>query len=97
MQMSGNIRREIADRVLARMRERGFAADQDDAFMNLIDDWTLGLVEMAECRSRYAGIMRNRRQERRNDELSVLPNDRNNASSEDDRIPVPIPTLLATS
>jgi hypothetical protein len=79
------------------MRERGFAADQDDAFMNLIDDWTLGLAEMAECRSRYAGIMRNRRQERRNDELSVLPNDRNNASSEDDRIPVPIPTLLATS
>jgi hypothetical protein len=22
--------------------------------MNLIDDWTLGLIEMAECRSRYA-------------------------------------------
>ncbi|TDK31233.1 hypothetical protein E2F50_19980 [Rhizobium deserti] len=64
--MSGNVRREIADRVLARMHERGFAADHDDAFMNLIDDWTLGLVEMAECRSRYSEILRERRQARRN-------------------------------
>ena len=39
--MSGHRWREIADRALAQMRERGFAAEQDHAFMNLIDDWTL--------------------------------------------------------
>jgi hypothetical protein len=65
IQMPEIIRREIADRVTARMRERGFAADQDCAFMNLIDDWT-HLIDMAECRSRYAEIMRERRQARRN-------------------------------
>jgi hypothetical protein len=85
MQVSGNIRREIADRVLARMRERGFAAEfaaeQDSAFMNLIDDWTLGLIEMAECRSRYAGIVRERKRASNNTvELAVLLNDGDSAS-----------------
>jgi hypothetical protein len=68
------------------MRERGFAAEQDSAFMNLIDDWTLGLIEMAECRSRYAGIMRKRRRAHRNPvELAVLSNGWNSASSENER------------
>jgi hypothetical protein len=57
------------------MRERGFPADQDNAFMTLIDDWTLGLIEMAECRSRYAGIIRERRHAHRNTmALAVLRN-----------------------
>jgi hypothetical protein len=81
----GNTRREIADRVLERMRERGFNAEQDNAFMNLINDWTLGLIEMAECRSRYAGIMRQRRRTSRNTmELAVLRTDRDGARSEND-------------
>jgi hypothetical protein len=67
------------------MRERGFAADQDNAFMNLIDDWTLGLIEMAECRARYAGIMRERKRASRNTmELAFLRNAGDSARSEDD-------------
>jgi hypothetical protein len=92
--MSSNVRREIADRVLARMRERGFPADQDNAFMTLIDDWTLGLIEMAGCRSRYAGIIRERRHAHRNTmALAVLRNAGDNFVARMTRTPsLPHPT-----
>jgi hypothetical protein len=77
------------------MRERGFAADQDCAFMNLIDDWT-HLIDMAECRSRYAEIMRERRQARRNTkELAVLQDD--SARTENDPNSPHTPSLPPTT
>jgi hypothetical protein len=58
-------RREIADRVMARIRERGLVMDQDRDVMNLIDDWTAGLIEMPECRQRYLGVLCRRKQDGR--------------------------------
>jgi hypothetical protein len=58
-------RREIADGVMARICERGLVMDKDRDFMNLINEWTAGLIEMPECRQRYLAVLCRRKQDRR--------------------------------
>jgi hypothetical protein len=53
-------RQEIVEKVLARIQSQGVAIDKDQGFLALIDDWILGRVSLAECRSRYVSILARR-------------------------------------
>jgi hypothetical protein len=54
--MSNETRRRIADRVLERMRARGFPLDRDPELMALIDRWCEGDMEMHECHRQYLAL-----------------------------------------
>ena len=58
--MSNETRRRIADRVLERMRARGFPLDHDPELMALIDRWCEGDMEMHECQRQYLALKERR-------------------------------------
>lgn len=51
-------RREIADRVIARWKERGFALDADPHYMQIVELWIACEIGGAEMRERYAQLLR---------------------------------------
>ncbi|QWW72473.1 hypothetical protein [Rhizobium sp. WYJ-E13] len=57
-------RKEIADRVIARWKERGFALDADPHYMQIVELWIAGEIGGAEMRERYARLLRLRGDER---------------------------------
>ncbi|RWX78971.1 hypothetical protein EPK99_10375 [Neorhizobium lilium] len=71
--MTMETRRRIADKVLARMRERGFPMDQDADFTNLIDLWVAGEIAMSECHRRYLGLVQHRNETLRKAGRPPLP------------------------
>jgi hypothetical protein len=56
-------RREIADRVIARWKERGFVLDADLLYMRLVELWIDGEIGGREMRQRYAQLLRQRADE----------------------------------
>jgi hypothetical protein len=57
-------KREIADRVIARWKERGFVLDADPHYMRLVELWIEGEIDGPEMRQRYAQLLRDRAAER---------------------------------
>jgi len=57
-------KREIADRVIARWKDRGFVLDGDPHYMRLVELWIEGEIGGAEMRQRYAQLLRDRADER---------------------------------
>jgi len=57
-------KREIADRVIARWKERGFVLDADPHYMGLVELWIEGEIGGEEMRQRYAQLLRHRADER---------------------------------
>ncbi|RDJ00779.1 hypothetical protein B5K05_33460 [Rhizobium phaseoli] len=56
-------KREIADRVIARWKERGFVLDADPHYMRLVELWIEGEIGGPEMRQRYAQLLRHRADE----------------------------------
>jgi hypothetical protein len=57
-------KREIADRVIARWKERGFVLDGDPHYMRLVELWIEGEIGGAGMRQRYAQFLADRADER---------------------------------
>ncbi|PWI49875.1 hypothetical protein B5K03_33920 [Rhizobium phaseoli] len=57
-------KREIADRVIARWKERGFVLDAYPHYMRLVELWIEGEIGGPEMRQRYAQLLRDRADER---------------------------------
>ena len=57
-------KREIADRVIAQWKERGFALDADPHYMRLVELWIAGEIGGAEMRRRYAQFLADQADER---------------------------------
>jgi hypothetical protein len=55
-------RRSIAERVIARARERGKPIDDDPAFMEMLALWIDGKIDMQDMRSRYTDLIVSRSQ-----------------------------------
>jgi hypothetical protein len=58
-------RQEIAERVIARWKARGFDLKNDGDFVDILGLWIEGSIDMVEMRSRYASVVRRRADERR--------------------------------
>ncbi|MDR9781012.1 hypothetical protein [Rhizobium redzepovicii] len=57
-------KKEIADRVIARWKDRGFVLDGDPHYMRLVELWIEGEISGAEMRQRYAQFLADRAGER---------------------------------
>jgi hypothetical protein len=58
-------RKSIAQRAIARARDRGAPIDEDPVFSALLDEWIRGEINMKEMRDRYLDILALREAERR--------------------------------
>ncbi|WP_430246163.1 hypothetical protein ACQY1M_24355 (plasmid) [Neorhizobium sp. DAR64861/K0K2] len=58
-------RQKIAEKVLARMQDRGFPIHDDQEFLAIIRGWISGEVAMTDCRKRYLELLKTREYERR--------------------------------
>lgn len=64
------LRRSIAERVIARARRRGMPIDDDVDYMALVEQWVEGEIEIEEMRQRYIDLLARRsakRKAQRND------------------------------
>lgn len=59
------LRRSIAERVIARARRRGMPIDDDAEYMALVEQWIEGEIEIKEMRQRYIGLLARRSAERK--------------------------------
>lgn len=59
------LRRSIADRVIARARRRGMPIDDDAEYMALVEQWVEGEIEIGEMRQRYIDLLARRSVERK--------------------------------
>ena len=53
-------RREIAERVIARWKTRGFDLESDRDFLTIVGLWTEGAIDVIEMRRRYVDIIQSR-------------------------------------
>jgi len=58
-------RQEIADRVMARWKARGFDLKTDGDFVDILGLWIEDSIDMVEMRRRYISVVRRRAYERR--------------------------------
>ncbi|MGK9051512.1 hypothetical protein [Xaviernesmea oryzae] len=63
--MRMQLRRSIADRVIARARRRGMPIDDDMEYMALVEQWVEGEIEIGEMRQRYIDLLARRSAERK--------------------------------
>lgn len=59
------LRRSIAERVIARARGRGMPIDDDVEYMALVEQWVEGEIEIEEMRQRYIDLLARQSAERR--------------------------------
>jgi hypothetical protein len=57
-------RQEIAERVIARWKARGFDLKNDGDFVDILGLWIEGSIDMVEMRRRYMSVIRRRADER---------------------------------
>jgi hypothetical protein len=60
-------RRSIAERVIARARDRGAPIDDDPEFMAIVELWVAGEIETDGMRDRYNALLRRRSRDRGRD------------------------------
>ena len=65
MNMDPETRRGIAQRALGRARVQGVALEEDQVFMDLLDQWIEGNIPMRLMRERYLEAFAQRERERR--------------------------------
>jgi hypothetical protein len=53
-------RQEIAERVIARWKTRGFDLESDREFVEILGKWIEGTIDMIEMRRRYIDLIRTR-------------------------------------
>lgn len=58
-------RRSIAERTIARARERGMAINDDVEYMTLVELWIEGEIDIQEMRTRYNQLLARRSADRR--------------------------------
>lgn len=57
-------RRAIVEKVLAKLRERGFSPYDDQEFQAITDKWISGEVTMPECWQRFLELLKRSQDER---------------------------------
>lgn len=79
-------RRAIAKRAIDRARVQGVPIDTDPAFLDLLEEWIRGEINMRTMRERYLAIIALRSAERRDPRISRfginLPESSNEANGE---------------
>jgi len=58
-------RRSIAERTVARARERGMPIDDDVEYMTLVELWIEGEIEIQDLRHRYSELLAHRSADRK--------------------------------